>query len=59
MSVSGAAAQGKELQGAAYLRIAKGGGFGIGEGAKLASAGFDDAAWEMIWEARGFSARAW
>jgi hypothetical protein len=56
--VGWAAAQGKELQGATYLGIAKGGRFGLAEGAKFAGAAFDDAAWEMIWEGRSFGARA-
>ena len=50
MSVSRATTQGKELQSAAYLRIAKGGRLGFGEGAKLTGACFDDAAWEMTRE---------
>jgi len=59
MSVSQAATQGEELQGAAYLRIAKDGRLCFGEGAKFAGAGFDDATGEMIWEGCGFGARAW
>jgi hypothetical protein len=48
MNVSWAATQGKELQCATYLGIAKGRRFGFGEGAKFTGAGFDGAAWQMI-----------
>ena len=58
MSVSRAAMQGEELQRTADLGITKGGRFGIGKGAQFAGAGFDDAAWEMIREGRGFGAGA-
>ena len=58
MRVIRAATQGKELQRTANLGITKGGRFGIGKGAQFAGAGFDDAAWEMIREGRGFGAGA-
>ena len=44
MSVSGTTTQGKELQGAIDLRIAKGGRLGFGQGTEFTSAGFDDVA---------------
>jgi len=52
------AAQSEDTQGAADLRAAEGSGFGIGERAQFACASFDDVAWDLAGECRGFGAGA-
>ena len=47
--VGGIAAQGENAQGEADLSAAKGGGFGIGEGAKFTGASLNDVAGQLAW----------
>src|SRR5712664_4234997 len=54
--VDGIPTQGEDAQGVADLSAAKGGRFGISEGAKFAGASFDDMARQLAGERGGFGA---